>query len=122
MADTERLLHAAQQLARGDADAADLELVRDAHPADLAHVLQHLTPEERHALFRSFGRDRAGDVLSEMDDHTLLELIRGLDDVELSRILEQMPARPVTHFDDLFATDAEARERATAAARELMPA
>ncbi len=37
----------------------------------------------------------------------------------IERILEQMPARPVTHFEDLFATDAEARERATAAAREL---
>jgi 1-deoxy-D-xylulose-5-phosphate reductoisomerase len=40
----------------------------------------------------------------------------------IERALEQMPARPVTHFDDLFATDAEARERASAAARELMPA
>jgi 1-deoxy-D-xylulose-5-phosphate reductoisomerase len=40
----------------------------------------------------------------------------------IERILEEMPARPVTHFDDLFATDAEARERAAAAARELTPA
>jgi 1-deoxy-D-xylulose-5-phosphate reductoisomerase len=40
----------------------------------------------------------------------------------IERALEQMPARPVTHFDDLFATDAEARERAGAAARDLMPA
>ncbi|MBN9623647.1 MAG: 1-deoxy-D-xylulose-5-phosphate reductoisomerase [Actinobacteria bacterium] len=40
----------------------------------------------------------------------------------IERILEQMPAQPVTHFDDLFATDAEARERAAAAARELTPA
>jgi 1-deoxy-D-xylulose-5-phosphate reductoisomerase len=40
----------------------------------------------------------------------------------IERALEQMPARPVTHFDDLFATDAEARERAAVAARELAPA
>ena len=40
----------------------------------------------------------------------------------VERCLEEMPAAPVTHFDDLFATDAEARERAAAAARELMPA
>ncbi len=105
MADTERLLHAAQQLARGEADVADLELVRDAHPADLAHVLQQLAPEERHALFRSLGRDRAGDVLSEMDDHTLLELIRGLDDVELSRILEQMPAEHAADVVDELPTE-----------------
>lgn len=29
----------------------------------------------------------------------------------IERVLEEMPARPVTHFDDLFATDGEARER-----------
>ncbi|HKZ13795.1 MAG TPA: 1-deoxy-D-xylulose-5-phosphate reductoisomerase [Solirubrobacterales bacterium] len=40
----------------------------------------------------------------------------------VERCLEEMPAAPVAHFEDLFATDAEARERAAAAARELMPA
>jgi magnesium transporter len=105
VADTERLLHAAQRLVGSEADAADLELVRDAHPADVAHVLQHLAPEERHALFRSLGRERAGDVLSEMDDHTLLELIRGLDDVELSRILEQMPAEHAADVVDELPTE-----------------
>jgi 1-deoxy-D-xylulose-5-phosphate reductoisomerase len=40
----------------------------------------------------------------------------------VERCLEEMPAAPVAHFDDLFATDAEARERAAAAARELAPA
>ncbi|HEX4730768.1 MAG TPA: 1-deoxy-D-xylulose-5-phosphate reductoisomerase [Solirubrobacterales bacterium] len=40
----------------------------------------------------------------------------------IERTLEEMPARPVTHFEDLFATDAEARERATASVRELTPA
>jgi len=29
----------------------------------------------------------------------------------IERVLERMPAREVTHFDDLFATDAEARRR-----------
>jgi 1-deoxy-D-xylulose-5-phosphate reductoisomerase len=29
----------------------------------------------------------------------------------IARVLEEMPAQPITHFDDLFATDAEARER-----------
>jgi 1-deoxy-D-xylulose-5-phosphate reductoisomerase len=40
----------------------------------------------------------------------------------IERLLEEMPARPVTHFEDLFATDAETRERAVAAVRELTPA
>src|ERR1700760_604573 len=33
--------------------------------------------------------------------------------------LEELPGRPVTHFEDLFATDAEARERAAAGVEEL---
>jgi 1-deoxy-D-xylulose-5-phosphate reductoisomerase len=40
----------------------------------------------------------------------------------IERVLEEMPARPVTHFDDLFATDAEARERSEDQVRGLMPA
>ncbi len=40
----------------------------------------------------------------------------------IERTLEELPARPVTHFEDLFATDAEARERAAAGVRELTPA
>jgi 1-deoxy-D-xylulose-5-phosphate reductoisomerase len=40
----------------------------------------------------------------------------------IERVLEEMPARPVTHFDDLFAADAEARERSQEQVRGLMPA
>jgi 1-deoxy-D-xylulose-5-phosphate reductoisomerase len=40
----------------------------------------------------------------------------------IERVLEEMPARPVTHFDDLFAADAEARERSEGQIRGLMPA
>jgi 1-deoxy-D-xylulose-5-phosphate reductoisomerase len=40
----------------------------------------------------------------------------------IERVLEEMAARPVTHFDDLFATDAEARERSEDQIRGLMPA
>ena len=40
----------------------------------------------------------------------------------IEAVLGEMPARPVTHFEDLFATDAEARERTEARVRGLMPA
>ncbi|MGD9737515.1 MAG: 1-deoxy-D-xylulose-5-phosphate reductoisomerase [Solirubrobacterales bacterium] len=40
----------------------------------------------------------------------------------IERVLEEMPAQPVTHFEDLFATDAEARQRAELEIRELAPA
>jgi 1-deoxy-D-xylulose-5-phosphate reductoisomerase len=40
----------------------------------------------------------------------------------IERVLEEIPAQPVTHFDDLFAVDAEARERSEEQVRGLMPA
>jgi 1-deoxy-D-xylulose-5-phosphate reductoisomerase len=40
----------------------------------------------------------------------------------IERVLEAMPAHSVSHFDDLFAADAEARERSQEQVRELAPA
>jgi 1-deoxy-D-xylulose-5-phosphate reductoisomerase len=40
----------------------------------------------------------------------------------VERVLGEMPARPVGHFDDLFAADAEARERSEEGVRGLTPA
>ncbi|HET9675947.1 MAG TPA: 1-deoxy-D-xylulose-5-phosphate reductoisomerase, partial [Solirubrobacterales bacterium] len=40
----------------------------------------------------------------------------------IERVMEEMPAQPVTHFDDLFAADAEARERSQEQVREVAPA
>lgn len=40
----------------------------------------------------------------------------------IERVLEEMPVQAVSHFDDLFAADAEARERSQEQVRELAPA
>ena len=101
----EKLLHAAQRLAGHEIEAADLDLVREGHPADVAQALQRLEPAKRNALFRSLRRDQAGEVLSELDDHTLLELVRALDDVEVSRILDQMPAEHAADVVDELPTE-----------------
>jgi 1-deoxy-D-xylulose-5-phosphate reductoisomerase len=40
----------------------------------------------------------------------------------IESVLEEMPAQPVTHFDDLFAVDSEARQRSAAQIEGLIPA
>jgi hypothetical protein len=40
----------------------------------------------------------------------------------IERVLAEMPAQPVGHFDDLFAADAEARRRSEDHVRGLTPA
>jgi 1-deoxy-D-xylulose-5-phosphate reductoisomerase len=40
----------------------------------------------------------------------------------IERVMEEMPARPVSHFEDLFVADAEARQRSEEQVRGLTPA
>jgi 1-deoxy-D-xylulose-5-phosphate reductoisomerase len=40
----------------------------------------------------------------------------------IERVLAEMPAQPVGHFDDLFDADAEARKRSEERVRGLTPA
>lgn len=77
-------------LDRGDRRGV-LDFLNTAHPADIAHVLRDLPLERQVAVFRVLTPPRAGEVLSELDDQTLLDLVTALDQVEVSRILDQMP-------------------------------
>jgi 1-deoxy-D-xylulose-5-phosphate reductoisomerase len=43
---------------------------------------------------------------------------KGIPDV-VERVLAEMPAEPVSHFEDLFATDEEARSRTTELIEEI---
>jgi magnesium transporter len=91
MDDVERLREAALGVLAGTAEARDQQAFDAAHPSDVAAVLRHLPLADQLAVFRMLTPERAGEVLPELDDHALLELVRGLDEVEVSRILDQMP-------------------------------
>src|SRR5436309_2126148 len=77
-------------LERGDQRRL-VDLLTDAHPADVAACLRELPLERQVTVFRLLPAQRAGEVLSELDDHTLLDLVQALDQVEVSRILDEMP-------------------------------
>jgi len=89
--DQERLLEAARRLLEGGKDGRDEEALEAAHPSDFAAILHHLPLEQQVTLFRRLSAERAGDVLPALDDTTLLTLVRALDEVEVSRILDEMP-------------------------------
>jgi magnesium transporter len=91
MSDTDRLLEAAQNVAAGAAEPRDHALLADAHPADVAAVLHQLPLASQVAILRILQQERAGEVLTELDDEALLGLVRALDEAEVSRILDEMP-------------------------------
>ena len=105
MDDTDRLLDAAKSTATGTADNRDRALLEEAHPADVAVVLRQLPLADQVALFRTLSKERAGDVLPELDDHALLELVRALDEIEVSRILSEMPPEEAADVVEELSTE-----------------
>lgn len=104
----ERIVEAAEKLAKGGDDAHDRAIIEDSHPADLAHALRHLPVAQLVAVFRLLGPDQASRLLSELDDDTLIQLVQALEDVEVSRILDRMPAEHAADIvEELPAEQAE---------------
>src|SRR5258708_3418576 len=77
-------------LERGDRRRL-VDLLTAAHPADVAALLRDLPLEAQVTVFRLLSAQRAGEVLSELDDQTLLQLVQALDQLEVWRILDEMP-------------------------------
>jgi magnesium transporter len=104
----ERVLEAAESIARGVDDARDRAVIEDAHPADLAQALRHLPVAGLVAIFRLLRPEQAGGLLSELDDQTLIELVQALEEVEVSDILNRMPAEHAADIvEELPAEQAE---------------
>jgi magnesium transporter len=68
------------------------DLLEEAHAADVATALREQPLAEQVELFRLLAPLHAGQVLSELDDATRTELVRALDELEISRILDGMPS------------------------------
>jgi magnesium transporter len=105
MDENEKLLSAAEELLHNRDDVHAGQTLAEAHAADIAHVFQQLPMTDRVVIFRSLRPEQAGDVLSELDDATLLELVRSLDDVEVSFILDRMPAEHAADVVDELSTE-----------------
>ncbi|HXU89085.1 MAG TPA: magnesium transporter [Methylomirabilota bacterium] len=71
------------------------DVLEQSHAADVAAALRELSLPDQVHLFRLLAPQQAGDVLSELDDATRTELVRALDEVEISRILDRMPSDQV---------------------------
>jgi magnesium transporter len=89
--ETARLTEAIKELLGGGREERLGQVLEDAYPADIASALRELPVPERLHVFRLLPPTQAGAVLSELDDQTLLELVRALDEQEFSRILDRMP-------------------------------
>jgi magnesium transporter len=88
----ERVREAAENIVKGIDDARDRAVIEDAHPEDLAQALGHLPVPNLVGIFRLLRPEQASNLLSALDDETLIQLVQGLEDVEVADSRNRLPA------------------------------
>jgi magnesium transporter len=77
-----------------DLDSVKLRIahqkVAKMHPADIAEIVDRLSPRQRDAIFASLDDELAADVVEEMSAEDQVDVIEALDDERAADILEEM--------------------------------
>ncbi|HYE92993.1 MAG TPA: magnesium transporter [Terriglobales bacterium] len=95
MEESVRLTESVKELLASGREERLAAVLEDAHAADISQALRELALGDQVRLFRLLNAHQAGAVLSELDDQVLLELVRTLDETEVSKIFDQMPSDDV---------------------------
>jgi sporulation protein YlmC with PRC-barrel domain len=66
------------------------KLLEQMHPADLADIVEELSPEDREAIFESIDSEVAADTLSEVDPNIQARILESLDAEKAADIVEEM--------------------------------
>jgi CBS domain-containing protein/sporulation protein YlmC with PRC-barrel domain len=65
-------------------------LLEDMHPADLADIVEDLSPQDREAIFENIDSEVAADALSEVDPDIQASILESLDTGKAADIVEEM--------------------------------
>ncbi len=96
------------------------EAFEHAHPADIADVLEQLTPEQRPALWDLVPQDLAGEVLAELSEGVFKDLttdienpdlINSIKSLDIDDIADLIPDLPEDVLEEVLSTvDSDTRE------------
>jgi CBS domain-containing protein/sporulation protein YlmC with PRC-barrel domain len=78
------------------------------HPADLADIVEELSPAEREAIFESLDNETAADALTEVDPRMQAQILESLEPEKAADIVEEMS--PDEAADVLGDMEAQASE------------
>jgi magnesium transporter len=60
------------------------------HPADLAEIMEELSPEERQGIVTSLPEEAAAETIAELDERLQTQVVEGLDAEHAAGIIEEM--------------------------------
>lgn len=83
-----------------DADRLDEArlLLAEEHPADIASLLDELSPEQAFIVFSLLPNESASEVLDETGSFVRSDLVEKVDDERLADLLEELPADDAVEF------------------------
>ena len=67
------------------------------HPADLADIVEDLSPEDREAIIETIDAEVAADALSEMDPEVQASILESLETERAAEIIEEMAPDEAAH-------------------------
>ncbi len=97
-ADVKNIVEDLEYLASEKDAAMILNILIGNHPADIADLLENLSPENRKYVFGLLDADTASDVIMEMDEAVREDLIEELRPERLSEMVDEMPSDDATDF------------------------
>ena len=65
-------------------------MLEDMHPADLADIVEELSPEDREAIMEAIDSESAADALSEVDPDIQASILESLETEKAAEIVEEM--------------------------------
>src|SRR5580698_3905135 len=65
-------------------------LLEDMHPADLADIVEELSPEDRESIFENIDSEVAADALTEVDPDIQASILESLETEKAAEIVEEM--------------------------------
>ena len=65
-------------------------LLEDMHPADLADIVEELSPQQRESIFENIDSEVAADALSEVEPSIQTQIIESLETEKAADIVEEM--------------------------------
>jgi CBS domain-containing protein len=80
-------------------------LLEKMHPADLADIVEELSPEDREALISAIDREFAAETLSEVDPDIQISIFESLEAEKAAEILEEMAPHEVADVLDELPED-----------------
>ncbi len=68
------------------------KLLEEMHPADLADIVEELSPDDRGAIIEAMDSEHAAETLAEVEPEIQASILEGLETERAAEILEEMPA------------------------------